>query len=63
MIPDKNRSLLNNRENIAFAHEKEFIFAELEIFSGIREEHDLVAFFDGELRTGTVVENAGFLDS
>jgi hypothetical protein len=48
----------NDRQNVAFAHQKEFVFAEFEVFAGVRQEEDAVAFLDGELAAFAIFENA-----
>ena len=57
-----NRRSFDDREDIAFTHEEEFVFAEFEIFARVREEEDAIAFLNCEFAARAVVKNAPVAD-
>jgi hypothetical protein len=56
-------SLPNNCEDIAFPHEEQFVVADFEFFTGIRQEQHFVPFLDLENGTLSIIEEPSFADA
>jgi hypothetical protein len=57
------KRLSNNREDIAFPHQEQFVFADFEFFSGIGQEQHFVSFLDLEGSAGSIVEEFSITDA
>ena len=55
--------LPDNRQHIAFPHEEQFVIADLEFFTCIRQEQYFVPFLDLENGTLSIIEESSFADA
>ncbi len=62
LLTPNTSQLLDDRQNIALAHEQIFIVADLDDFRGVAGEQDAVALLDLHLAAGAVVEQLAGAD-
>ena len=56
-------SLPNNRKHIALTHQEQFVVADFEFFTGIRQEQHFVPFLDLKGSAGSIVEEFSIADA